>query len=132
MSTRRSCRPTIRFRKAKPSRPPRPGASLPTAALPPGAPAATASETVSQVLAASPRVAIDTPSLGGSIDLKGGKIDDIILKDYRETIDPKSPNIRLFSPPGAPDAYWAETGFVSPAARRPPISTRYGPRTSKR
>ena len=38
---------------------------------------------------------IDTPSVGGSIDLKGGKIDDIVLKDYRETIDPKSPNIRL-------------------------------------
>ena len=75
-------------------------------------------------MAASPRVAIDTPSLGGSIDLKGGKIDDIILKDYRETIDPKSPNIRLFSPPGAPDAYWAETGFVSAhGAKTPNLDT---------
>ena len=69
---------------------------------------------------ASPRVAIDTPSLGGSIDLKGGKIDDIVLKDYRETIDPKSPLIRLFSPPGAPDAYWAETGFVSAGGAKTP------------
>src|SRR5208282_221911 len=91
-----------------------PGASLP------GAPAPSAPETVSQVLAASPRVAIDTPSIGGSIDLKGGKIDDIILKDYRQTIDPKSPNIRLFSPPGAPDAYWAETGFVSASGVKTP------------
>src|SRR5271166_2977203 len=98
-----------------------PGAPLPATALPLGAPAvATAAETVSQVLAASPRVAIDTPSLGGSIDLKGGKIDDIILKDYRETIDPKSPNIRLFSPPGAPNAYWAETGFVSASGVKTP------------
>ena len=97
-----------------------PGASLPTAALPPGAPAATAPEAVSQVLAASPRIVIDTPSIGGSIDLKGGKIDDIILKDYRETIDAKSPNIRLFSPPGAPDAYWAETGFVSAGGAKTP------------
>ena len=63
---------------------------------------------------------IDTPSVGGSIDLKGGKIDDIILKDYHETVDPKSPNVRLFSPPGAPDAYWAETGFVSPAGAKTP------------
>ena len=63
---------------------------------------------------------IDTPSVGGSIDLKGGKIDDIVLKDYHETIDPKSPNVRLFSPPGAPDAYWAETGFVSPAGAKTP------------
>ena len=42
----------------------------------------------------SPRVAIDTPSLGGSIDLKGGELDDLVLKDYHETIDPKSPNDR--------------------------------------
>ncbi|HEY5207447.1 MAG TPA: membrane protein insertase YidC [Roseiarcus sp.] len=91
-----------------------PGAPTRAAATPPGAPMREAPGTVAQVLAASPRVVIDTPSIGGSIDLKGGKIDDIILKDYRETIDPKSANIRLFSPPGAPDAYWAETGFVSP------------------
>ena len=89
-------------------------------ASPPGGPAASASETVSEVLAASSRVTIDTPSIGGSIDLKGGKIDDVILKDYRETIDPKSPNIRLFSPPGAPNAYWAETGFVSSAGAKTP------------
>ena len=95
-----------------------PGA--PVAATPPGAPMREAPGTVSQVLAASPRVAIDTPSVGGSIDLKGGKIDDIILKDYHETVDPKSPNVRLFSPPGAPDAYWAETGFVSPAGAKTP------------
>jgi YidC/Oxa1 family membrane protein insertase len=95
-----------------------PGA--PAVATPPGAPAATAPQTVSAALAASPRVVIDTPSVGGSIDLKGGKIDDIILKDYHETVDPKSPNVRLFSPPGAPDAYWAETGFVSPAGAKTP------------
>src|SRR5271156_371477 len=52
-----------------------PGASVPATSSPPGAPATTAPETVSQVLAASPRLMIDTPSLGGSIDLKGGKID---------------------------------------------------------
>ncbi len=76
---------------------------------------------------------IDTPSVGGSIDLKGGKIDDLILKDYRETIDPKSPNIRLFSPPGAPDAYWAETGFVS-SGRSQDAQSRHasGPPTARR
>jgi YidC/Oxa1 family membrane protein insertase len=107
--------------KSEAESPSAPGAALPTTALPLGAPApATASETVSQVLAASPRVVIDTPSLGGSIDLKGGKIDDLVLKDYHETISKQSPLIRLFSPPGAPDAYWAETGFVSPGAAKTP------------
>ncbi len=95
-----------------------PGA--PAAATPPGAPAANAPGTVNEALAASPRVTIDTPSIGGSINLKGGKIDDIILKDYHDTVDPKSANVRLFSPPGAPDAYWAETGFVSPAGAKTP------------
>ena len=67
------------------------------------------------VIAASPRVAIDTPRLHGSIDLKGGRIDDLSLEQYRETIDPNSPPIVLLSPSGAPEAYYAEFGWV-PAA----------------
>ncbi len=65
------------------------------------------------VLAATPRVAIETPRLGGSIDLKGGRIDDITLTQYRETIDPNSPPIVMFAPSGAPDAYYAEFGWVA-------------------
>ena len=84
---------------------PTPAAGGAGAIAPPGAaPAAAAPETLGEALAASPRVAIDTASLGGSIDLKGGLLDDIILKAYHETIDPKSPNIRLFAPQGGPDA----------------------------
>ncbi|HTR13813.1 MAG TPA: membrane protein insertase YidC [Roseiarcus sp.] len=113
----------------KPSEPAHEAANAPqtTGLAPAGssAPGAPPVETVSQALEASPRVAIDTPSLGGSIDLRGGKLDDLVLKDYHETIDKKSPLIRLFSPPGAPDAYWAETGFVSPggAVKTPNLET---------
>jgi YidC/Oxa1 family membrane protein insertase len=67
------------------------------------------------VIGSTPRIAINTPRLGGSIDLKGGRIDDLTLQQYRETIDPTSPPIVLFSPSGAPDAYYAEFGWV-PAA----------------
>ena len=67
------------------------------------------------VIGATPRIAINTPRLGGSIDLKGARIDDLTLQQYRETIDPNSPPIVLFSPSGAPDAYYAEFGWV-PAA----------------
>jgi YidC/Oxa1 family membrane protein insertase len=89
-----------------------PGASV-TA---PGGPAPAASAaTVEEALAASPRVAIDTPSLGGSINLKGGLLDDLVFKDYRETIAKDSPLIRLFSPSGPANAYWTETGFVGAA-----------------
>jgi YidC/Oxa1 family membrane protein insertase len=86
----------------------------------PAAPGAAGTETVGQALAAEQRVAIDTPSLGGSIDLKGGELDDLVLKDYHETIDKKSPLIRLFSPSGAPNAYFAETGFVSGSGVKTP------------
>ena len=81
----------------------------------PGGPAEVAAMTREESLAASERVAIDTPGLGGSIALTGGVIDDVILKGYRETIDPKSANITLLSPSGSPHPYWAETGFVTDA-----------------
>ncbi len=76
----------------------------------PGAVAATM--TREEALAQSPRIAIDTPSLKGSIALKGGRIDDLTLKDYRETVEPTSPNVVLLSPAGGPNAYYAEHGFV--------------------
>src|SRR6202050_200374 len=81
--------------------------------LPGTAPASVATASREAVIAASPRVAIDTPRLRGSIDLKGGRIEDLSLEQYRETIAPDSPAIVLFSPSGAPDAYYAEFGWVA-------------------
>ena len=51
-----------------------------------------------------PRVAIATGSVQGSIALKGGRIDDLALVKFRETVDPKSPPIVLLSPSGSPGA----------------------------
>jgi YidC/Oxa1 family membrane protein insertase len=103
--------------KSEPSSPAQAGSAAPGA---PAAPSAPGTQTVGEALAAEQRVAIDTPSLGGSIDLKGGQLDDLVLKDYRETIDKNSPLIRLFSPRGAPNAYFAETGFVSGSGVKTP------------
>ncbi len=64
-------------------------------------------------LAASPRIAIETPALKGSIALKGGTIDDLSLVKYRETVDPKSPNIVLFSPLSQAGGYFARFGWQS-------------------
>jgi YidC/Oxa1 family membrane protein insertase len=66
-------------------------------------------------IAASPRVKIDTPNVSGSISLTGARIDDVALVKYRETVDPKSPAIVLFSPSGTKEPFYAEFGFV-PAA----------------
>jgi YidC/Oxa1 family membrane protein insertase len=70
-------------------------------------------------LAQSPRVPIESPRLKGSLALKGGRIDDVVLVRYRETIDPGSPNIVLLSPAGAANAYFAEVGWVGQGTRLP-------------
>ncbi|WP_407168143.1 membrane protein insertase YidC [Bradyrhizobium sp. ORS 111] len=63
-------------------------------------------------LAAGPRVKIDTPLVTGSISLKGARIDDIALVKFRETVDPHSPPIVLFSPSQTAAPYYAEFGWV--------------------
>ncbi|HSA67291.1 MAG TPA: membrane protein insertase YidC, partial [Methyloceanibacter sp.] len=72
-----------------------------------------ATETRDEALAASPRVAIDSPGIKGSINLKGGRIDDVVLKKYHETVDPSSPNVVLLSPTGSPHPYYVEHGWVA-------------------
>ncbi len=63
------------------------------------------------VLRETPRVAIVTARLGGSINLRGARIDDLVLKGYKETIQPGSPDVRLLAPSGAPGAYFAGFGW---------------------
>jgi YidC/Oxa1 family membrane protein insertase len=60
-----------------------------------------------------PRIAIQTPSVDGTLLLKGARLDDLRLKNYRETVDKKSPEIVLFSPEGSPYPYYAQFGFVA-------------------
>jgi YidC/Oxa1 family membrane protein insertase len=60
----------------------------------------------------SPRVAIDNPQLKGSISLKGARIDDLVLKNYRATVDPGSPSITLLSPLASERAYYADFGWA--------------------
>jgi YidC/Oxa1 family membrane protein insertase len=59
-------------------------------------------------IAATPRIKIDTPRLAGTISLKGARIDDLSLLQFRETVDPTSPAIVLFSPSGTAAPYYAE------------------------
>ncbi len=100
--------------------PPAPGrADTPSATVPPatrGAPppsTALSVENRTKALDEVPRIRINTPSLHGSISLVGGRLDDLTLAKFRETLNPESPEIVLFSPAGAPDAYFAEVGWVA-------------------
>jgi len=97
---------------------PQPGGAAPTA---PGAAAPAAVKSRADALAASPRLPVDTASLSGSIALKGARIDDLRLKKYHETVDPKSPTIELLSPSGSPHPFYAEIGFVPAAGEKPDL-----------
>ncbi|HEY2709090.1 MAG TPA: membrane protein insertase YidC [Caulobacteraceae bacterium] len=68
--------------------------------------------TRAQALAAGPRVAVDTPMLAGSISLAGARLDDLFLKQYRETTKANSPPVELLRPLGADNAYYAVSGWV--------------------
>ncbi len=61
------------------------------------------------------RVVIDTPMVDGSILLKGARFDDLRLKKYRDTVDPKSPEIVLLAPKNTEYPYYAEFGWVGAA-----------------
>jgi YidC/Oxa1 family membrane protein insertase len=75
------------------------------------------------MIAATPRVKIQTPSLVGSINLKGAQIDDLLLVHQRETIAKSSPPVRLLSPLGAPEAYIASFGWTGEGVQAPTLDT---------
>ena len=123
---------------AKTKPPAKDGAASTTPTTAPAAPGAapstsqpaTASTIVSRdaAIAASPRISIETPRLAGSIALKGARIDDLSLVQYRETVDPKSPAIVLYSPSGTAHPYYAEFGWVAASgsnAKVPDQSTQW-------
>ncbi|HEU0135389.1 MAG TPA: membrane protein insertase YidC, partial [Allosphingosinicella sp.] len=87
-----------------------------------------------EVLSATPRIRIETPHLAGSINLKGARIDDLVLTTHRESIAKNSPAIRLLSPAGSPGAYFASFGWAGEPQRVPgpdsvwtPSATRLAP-----
>ncbi len=100
------------------SPPATPGAGPATPVAPSAQPP---TKTREAVIAASPHIDIDTPRLHGSVDLKGARIDNLALEQYRETINPKSPPIVLLSPSGAPQAFYAEFGWVAASGTSEPM-----------
>ena len=72
----------------------------------------TGPEAAPEAAAETPRIAIDTPALAGSISLTGGRLDDLELLNYFDTLEPESPNVRLLSPVGEAGAYYALYGWT--------------------
>jgi YidC/Oxa1 family membrane protein insertase len=95
--------------------------ALPGTTPVPNGPAAVRDRNI--VLAESPRVKIVTPLLAGSIDLRGARLDDLTLTTQRETIAKDSPPVRLFSPEGSENAYFAGFGWSGQGVALPDAST---------
>lgn len=113
-------------RQAELANTPAPSADAASPAAGAGGATPPASATVSVATRAAalekdPRVPIETPTISGSVNLKGGRIDDLALKNYRTAVDPSSPPVILLSPLGGPDAYYAEFGFAAAAGDPTPV-----------
>ena len=88
-----------------------------------GTAAATAPVDLAAALAAPERVRIDAPRIEGSINLIGAKIDDIELKDHRQSLDDDSGPVQLFAPQGTPQQYFAQFGWVGQGVALPTSDT---------
>ncbi|HVP83738.1 MAG TPA: membrane protein insertase YidC [Rhizomicrobium sp.] len=67
------------------------------------------------------RIVIDTPTVDGSFSLVGARFDDLRLKKYRETVDPKSAEIVLLSRQSSEYPYYAEFGWLAPNGSKTPV-----------
>ena len=64
------------------------------------------------IVARTARVPVATPSLTGSIALRGARIDDLFLNNYRVDVEAGSPAVELLRPEGAEFAWFAEFGWT--------------------
>ena len=65
----------------------------------------------SAVIASTPRVRFQNSSISGSINLRGARIDDLVMLKHRVTISPKSGPVPLLSPQGAKAASFVGFGW---------------------
>ena len=72
------------------------------------------------------------PTLKGSINLKGARIDDLVLTDYKETIAKNSPPIRLLSPRGTHERLFRAASAGTATASPSPMATRSSPPAAMR
>ena len=61
-----------------------------------------------------PRISMISKEVSGSISLKGARIDDITLTQYKETLEPESELIKLLLKSNGDSPYFIEFGWSSP------------------
>ena len=80
-------------------------------------------QSVKAALADGPRVAITTPSLKGSIGLKGARFDDLELVRQLDSIKRDAKPIRLLSPAGTKESYFSQFGWSGQGVAVPDANT---------
>jgi len=63
-----------------------------------------------------PRLRISAPRVEGSVSLLGARLDDLVLRDYREQVDLNSPLVRLLEPRADPQPYYVQFGWTADSA----------------
>ncbi|MCH2547513.1 MAG: membrane protein insertase YidC [Alphaproteobacteria bacterium] len=69
-----------------------------------------------EMLAATPRITINSPALHGSINLRGLRFDDLTLVRHRVSVEEDSPEVVLLTPSQHASRYFAQGGWL-PAVR---------------
>ncbi|GBQ84670.1 translocase inner membrane component YidC [Gluconacetobacter johannae DSM 13595] len=62
---------------------------------------------------AETRLPIDAPKVSGSIDLLGARLDDMVLRDYHETVQKGSPQVRILETAHDPQPNYVEIGWMN-------------------
>jgi YidC/Oxa1 family membrane protein insertase len=104
-------KPPVQTAQLQPDRTPEKTPATPAGGSP-GAGAAPAAETVPKTV---PRVKIAGHRVQGSISLLGARIDDLVLTDYKETLAPDSPDVRLLEPRSDDHPYYVQYGWTAAA-----------------
>lgn len=74
---------------------------------------------LASALASPRRLRIEAPRVKGSINLVGARIDDIELKDHRQSVKKDSPPVQLFAPAGTKNQHFAQFGWIGKGVRLP-------------
>ena len=72
-----------------------------------------------------PRIPISAAKVKGSISLRGGLLDDLVLLDYHEEVNPASPLVRILEPQSDPEPNFIQYGWTSdtPGVKLPDEAT---------
>ncbi len=60
-----------------------------------------------------PRLRVVASRVQGSVNLMGARLDDLVLREYHEQVDPASPLVRLLEPRADPQPYYVQFGWTA-------------------